>query len=74
MNTYLAVITTVLVLTQIIRLTQNHIQLHKQDIIYKKELGELADFKLKKEDFEYQRRAYKLIVEKLEKEGAGRDE
>ena len=74
MNTYLAIITTVLVLTQIIRVTQNHIQLRRHGIIYKKELGELADLKLQKEDFEYQRRAYKLIVEKLEKKGAVKDE
>ena len=73
MNTYLAIITTVLVLTQIIRVTQNHIQLRRQNVLYKKELGDLADIKLRKEDFEYQKRAYRLIVEKLE-EGAVKDE
>lgn len=31
MNIYLAIITTVLVLTQIIRLIQNAIQLHRQE-------------------------------------------
>ena len=74
MNTYLAIITTVLVLTQIIRVTQNHIQLRRQKTIFKKQLGELTNLEIQKEDFEYQRKAYRLIVEKLEKEGAVKDE
>lgn len=68
MNNYLVIITTVLVITQVIRITQNAINLHRQHVIYKKELCELADLELKKEDFEYQRKAYRLIVERLEKE------
>ena len=70
MNTYLAIITTVLVLTQIIRLIQNHIQLRKQNILFKEQLGHLADCEPTKEDFDNQRKAYRLIVEHLE----GRDE
>jgi hypothetical protein len=66
MNTYLAIITTVLVITQIIRLAQNHIQLRRQKTLFKKQVGELADLEVKKEDFEIQRKAYRLIVEKLE--------
>ena len=54
MNTYLAIITTILVFTQIIRVTQNYIS--------------LRDINVKKEDFENQKKAYKLIVEKLERE------
>lgn len=73
MTTYLTIITTVLVLTQIIRVTQNHIQLCRQKTIFEKQLGELADLEVRKEDFEYQRRAYRLIVEKLG-EGAVKDE
>lgn len=68
MNNYLAIITTVLVATQIIRVTQNTISLHRQNVLYKKQLGELADLELKKEDFEYQREAYRLIVERLSEE------
>lgn len=68
MNTYLAIITTVLVITQIIRVTQNHIQIRKQNVVYKKQLGELADLEIQKEDFEYQKKAYRLIVEKLQGE------
>ena len=74
MNTYLAIITTVLVLTQIIRVTQNHIQLKRQKTIFEKQLGDLANIEIQKEDFEYQRRAYRLIVEKLEREGGGKGE
>ena len=74
MNKYLAIITTVLVITQIIRVAQNYIQLRRQNIIYKKQLGELADLEVKKEDFEIQRRAYRLIVEWLGNKEAVKDE
>lgn len=66
MNTYLVIITTVLVVTQIIRLIQNTIQLCKQDILFKKQLKDLADMELTEKDFEAQRKAYRLIVEYLE--------
>jgi len=65
MNKYLAIITTVLVITQIIRVAQNYIQLRRQKILFKKQVGDLADMEIKKEDFEIQRKAYRLIVERL---------
>ena len=65
MNIYLTVITTVLVITQVIRVTQNAIQLHRQNTLYKKQLGELAELEVQKEDFEMQRKANRLIVERL---------
>ena len=68
MNTYLAIITTILVLTQIIRVTQNHISLRRQNMLFDKEVGELKDIEVKKEDFEMQRKAFMLIVERLEME------
>ena len=68
MNNYLVVITTVLVITQVIRITQNAISLHRQKVEFKKNLGELAEWEVKKEDFEMQRKAWRLIVEKLENE------
>jgi len=68
MNTYLAIITTVLVLTQIIRVTQNHISLRRQNMFFDKEVGELRDIEVKKEDFENQRKFYRLATEKLEGE------
>ena len=49
MNTYLAIITTVLVITQVIRVAQNTIQLHRQNVLYKKQLKEVADIELRKE-------------------------
>lgn len=36
MNTYLAIITTALVVTQIVRLLQNAIQLRRQNVLFKK--------------------------------------
>lgn len=66
MNTYLAIITTVLVITQIIRVCQNHIQLRRQNKLFKAQLKELADIGLTEKDFITQRKAYRLIVEYLE--------
>ena len=66
MNTYLAIITTVLVITQIIRLIQNAVQLHRQNILFKEQLGHLADCNPTEQDFESQRKAYRLIVNYLE--------
>lgn len=68
MNIYLAIITTVLVLTQIIRLIQNSVQLHRKNVLFKKQLGDLADREVTAEDFDTQRKAYRLIVEYLNKE------
>jgi hypothetical protein len=72
MNTYLAIITTVLVVTQIIRLIQNAVQLHRQNVLFKKQLGDLADMQLTEKDFTAQRKAYRLIVEYLEDQLAER--
>ena len=74
MNTYLVIITTVLVITQIIRVTQNAIQLRRQNVLYKKQLKEVADLEIQKEDFEMQRKAYRLIVERLDQYGGEEDE
>ena len=66
MNTYLVIITTALVVTQVIRLIQNAISLHKNNILLKKQLGDISDVTQK--DFDTQREAYRLIVEYLSKE------
>ena len=66
MNIYLAIITTVLVVTQIIRVCQNHIQLRRQRILFKEQLGQLAECEPTKEDFNTQRKAYRLAVEVFE--------
>lgn len=67
MTIYLTIITTALVLTQIIRCVQNAVQLRRQNILFKKQLGELANTEVTKEDFEMQRKAYRLIVENFER-------
>ena len=56
MNTYLAIITTILVLTQIIRVTQNAMQLRK----YSKQIDAVKDYT--KEDIEIQKKALRYIV------------
>ena len=43
MNTYLAIITTVLVITQIIRLLQNTISLNRQNKLMKAQLNEIGE-------------------------------
>lgn len=71
MNTYLAIITTVLVLTQIIRLIQNSIQIKRQDALIKKQLDGLDD--ITQIDIENQRKAYRLIIRHLEaRDGEGK--
>lgn len=63
MDTYLAIITTALVATQIIRLIQNAVQLYRQNVLFKKQLGQIED--VTQEDLEVQRKAYRLMVEYL---------
>ena len=65
MNTYLAIITTVLVLTQIVRVTQNAIQLHRMDKRITKDLAWIKDNDISEKDFEVQREIYYLLLNKL---------
>lgn len=64
MEIYLVIITTVLVITQIVRIAQNAIQLHRQNILFKEQLGSIST--VTEEDFQTQRKAYRLIVEHLD--------
>ena len=64
MNNYIAIITTVLVITQIIRLVQNTIQIRRQKILFEKQLGQLED--ITEEDLQIQKKYYRLQVEYLE--------
>lgn len=68
METYLAIITTVLVLTQIVRLIQNAIQLHRQEKAIAKDLAWLKDRDITKHDFDVQRDCFYLLRQYLEKE------
>ena len=69
MNTYLTIITTVLVITQIIRVTQNAITLHRQNKAIKRDLTWLKDHYVTEQDFENQRKVFALLREKLEEDG-----
>lgn len=63
MTIYLAIITTVLVATQVIRIVQNSISLHRYKKLAKSEIDRLG--KVEDEDIEMQKEAYRLIVSRL---------
>ena len=63
MDKYLAIITTVLVITQIIKVAQNTIQLRRQTRMMKERLARLDD--VSNEDLNMQKEAFRLIVEHL---------
>lgn len=67
MNTYLTIMVTILVLTQIVRIIQNTIQLRRQYKLFQAQLGQLDD--ITQEDLDMQRRAYRLIVDHFERKG-----
>lgn len=68
MNIYLAIITTVLVLTQIVRLIQNAIQLHRQEKAIAKDLAWIKDNDISERDFDVQRDCFYLLRDYLERE------
>ena len=49
MDIYLTIMVTILVITQVVRITQNTIQLHRQNILFKEQLSQLKD--VTQEDF-----------------------
>lgn len=59
---------TILVATQIIRITQNAIQLHRQNIAFNKNLKWLDDNEVTERDFETQREVFRLLKYYLEKQ------
>jgi len=65
MEKYLAIITTVLVLTQIVRVTQNAIQLHLQNKEIKRNINWITEREVTKEDFDCQREVMYLLRDKL---------
>lgn len=64
MDIYLTIMVTILVITQVVRITQNTIQLHRQNILFKEQLSQLKD--VTQEDFDKQKKAYSLAVEYFE--------
>lgn len=69
MTTYLTIITTVLVLTQIIRITQNHISLFRQEKKIKKTVGWIKDNDVSERDFKVQREVFYMLYERLKEGG-----
>lgn len=65
MNIYLAIMTTILVLTQVIRITQNAISLFRQERELKKQIGWIKDVEVTKEDFEAQRDVIYMLQKRL---------
>ena len=65
MNTYLTIMVTVLVATQVIRITQNAIQLHRQNEMIKRQLKDVEE--VTSLDIFRQRRAYDLVIAYLER-------
>ena len=74
MNTYLAIITTVLVVTQLIRITQNQISLFRQEKKIDKTITWLKDNDVSERDFDVQRKVFYLLFDKLMKEQETEDE
>lgn len=68
MAIYLTIITTALVLTQIVRLIQNAIQLHRQEVAIAKDLAWLKDRDISERDFDVQRDCFYLLRDYLERE------
>ena len=68
MTTYLTIITTVLVLTQIIRIVQNHISLFRNRKKIEHTISWIKDNDVSERDFEIQREVFYLLYEKLKKD------
>lgn len=68
MTTYLTIITTVLVLTQIIRITQNHINLRIEKKRFDENCKWVEDAHITERDFEVQRDVYYMLRMWLENE------
>ena len=68
MNTYLAIITTVLVATQVIRVAQNHIQLRRQRKKIDDTMSWIKDNDISQVDFDVQREVFYRLRDKLRRE------
>lgn len=68
MEVYLAIMVTVLVTTQIIRVTQNHISLMRQEKKIDESLQWIKDNDVSEKDFQIQRKVFYLLYKKLMEE------
>jgi len=66
--TYLTIITTALVITQIIRLIQNAINLHWQNQAIERDLSWIKDRDITQMDFDVQKECFYLLRDWLEKQ------
>lgn len=66
MTLYLTIITTILVITQIIRIAQNAINLYRSNKVFEAELKQISD--VTNEDLATQKEAYRLLVEYFKRE------
>ena len=66
--TYLTIITTILVITQIIRLIQNAINLHRQNQAIERDLSWIKDRDITQRDFDVQRECFYLLRDWLKKQ------
>ena len=67
MNTYLVIMVTILVATQVIRIVQNGISLYRQEQAVKKDIRWLKDNYVTKEDFLRQREMIARLLLELRK-------
>ena len=65
MDKYLTVMVTVLVITQVIRITQNTISLYRQNKAIEKDLEWIKDRDITERDFDCQREVFYLLRDKL---------
>jgi hypothetical protein len=68
MDIYLTIMVTVLVATQVIRVTQNAIQLHRQEKAVAKDIAWIKDNDISQRDFDVQRDCFYLLRDYLERE------
>lgn len=69
MTIYLTIITTILVITQVVRIVQNTINLYRNNKVFETQLKQIED--ITQEDLETQREAYRLMVEHFKREKGG---
>ena len=74
MNTYLTIMVTILVATQIIRIVQNAINLYRQRDVIQKQIGWIKDTYPTEAEFIEQREVYHMLHEWLEWKVGERDE
>ena len=68
MNTYLTIMVTVLVATQIIRIAQNHISLFRREKKIDEVCGWIKENEVCEKDFEIQRKVFYMLHDKLSHE------